>query len=244
VKSNYNLLKSPILFTGSLVLLLLGTVSVDGICANREEVKSLYERGNSLFEEGRYREAADYYEKAIILEKNFSPLYYNLATAQSELGEYEKSIKNYQEYLRLSPKGKGAKQAIAAIKNLESKLKEEASRIGTNSMASQESVATFSPWMTLTQFQDHFDRQLKQGVYGFYPKQLEGREQNGKNEYRGMFVKIPSSSFHFWSHIGLSESEYDRKNNEYKSKGFVSVWHQEFTTSSRQRLHQGTWVRQ
>jgi hypothetical protein len=98
----------------------------------------------------------------------------------------------------------------------------------------------YSPWMSGKEYQEEFDRQNRQG---FYPKQVEGREYNGKIEFRAIFIKYLRGNLSFYTHHGLPETEYDRKNKEYTLKGFTRIWHQEFMASSGQNLHQGTWTR-
>ena len=99
---------------------------------------------------------------------------------------------------------------------------------------------TYSSWMSGKEYQEEFNRQNRQG---FYPKQVEGREYNGNIQFRAIFVKYLRGKFNFYTHHGLPETEYERKNKEYTQKGFSKIWHQEFMTSSGQMIHQGTWVR-
>ncbi|MCP4113650.1 MAG: M23 family metallopeptidase [Desulfobacteraceae bacterium] len=99
----------------------------------------------------------------------------------------------------------------------------------------------YSPWLSGREYQKEFERRSRQR---FYPKQVEGREQNGRLEFRAIFIKYPIGKFGFYTHHGLIGTEYNRKNNEYILKGFTRIWHQEFTRSSGQILYQGTWIKQ
>ena len=112
--------------------------------------------------------------------------------------------------------------------------------VSTVTVERQEAV-TFSSWMSRDDYQKEFDRQLNRK---FYPKQVEGREYRGRIQFRALFIEFPSERFYFYSHHGLSTAVYKKKDREYKSKGFTQIWHQKFTTSSGQTLHQGTWVKE
>jgi len=106
----------------SLPLMLVASAFCPARAAS-EEAGRLYEKGNSLFKQGKYRDAEEYYERAIEQVKDFAPLYYNLAKTQAELGEYEKAMDSYREFLRLRPTGDKAREAEASMRRLESKLK-------------------------------------------------------------------------------------------------------------------------
>lgn len=111
--------------------------------------------------------------------------------------------------------------------------------ISPPSVEPQSEEQEYSRWMSREEYQLEFERQAKQQ---FYPKRLEGREDGGRIEFRALFVKYPSRNFGFYTHHGLSTSEYDRKDKEYTAKGFRRICHQEFVTSSGQVLHQATWI--
>jgi|WetSurMetagenome_2_1015567.scaffolds.fasta_scaffold23147_4 hypothetical protein len=99
----------------------------------------------------------------------------------------------------------------------------------------------YSPWMSLDEYQEEFDRQVKNK---FYPSQVKGRRNNnGELECQALFVKFPPTKFYFYSHCGLSEANYIEKHKEYTSKGFTITWHQELPTPSGEIFHQITWVR-
>ena len=112
--------------------------------------------------------------------------------------------------------------------------------VSTVTVERQEAV-TFSPWMSGDEYQKEFDRQANRK---FYPKQVEGREYRGMIQFRALFIEFPSERFSFFSHHGLSTEVYKKKDKEYISKEFTQIWYQEFTTSSGQTLHQGTWVKE
>ncbi len=85
----------------------------------RELAKEYYLKGNSLFEQEKYWEAAIAYEKAIELEKGFAPLYYNLGVSQLKLGLNNKALNNLKKYLELRPNAKNAADVKRIIRSLE-----------------------------------------------------------------------------------------------------------------------------
>jgi formylglycine-generating enzyme len=117
--------RKPWMTAGCIVALLASCVILSGAGRNtdRKEAERLYQEGNSLFQEGKYKDAARSYEKALEIVDDFAPLYYNLAQAQSNLGQYEQAIKNFRQYIRLRPDGETAKEARDSIAKLEAKTK-------------------------------------------------------------------------------------------------------------------------
>jgi Ca-activated chloride channel homolog len=85
----------------------------------KPEFKNLYNIGNSLYQQGRAKEAAEYYQKSLRHEsesKGKSNAYYNLGNSYFNQKEYEKSIKAYQDALKINPKDKAAKQNLVLAK--------------------------------------------------------------------------------------------------------------------------------
>ena len=85
----------------------------------KPEFKNQYNIANSLFQQGRTKEAAESYEKSLQQSQdnaNKSKAFYNLGNAFFNQKEYDKSIKAYQEALTLNPKDKEAKQNLVLAK--------------------------------------------------------------------------------------------------------------------------------
>jgi tetratricopeptide (TPR) repeat protein len=143
-----------------MALLLLGGLFSHPMDAFANEAKELYEKGNTLFEQRKFREAADYYERAIKFKNNFAPLYYNLAEAQKELGSYSEAIDNYREYLRLSPGTREAKTALSRIQELESKKMDTKS---SNTITEITANQIIGIWLSTD------DRSGFMSLYKFYP---------------------------------------------------------------------------
>ena len=71
-------------------------------------------------------------------------------------------------------------------------------------------------WMTSQQYQEAFDRQVKEGLY---PYRLEGRCESGSEKFRVEWKGFPLGSEGFLSHHDVTREFYERKNQEYTSMG-------------------------
>ena len=71
-------------------------------------------------------------------------------------------------------------------------------------------------WMTSEQYQETFDRQVKDGLY---PNKLEGRCESGREKFRVEWKGFPLGSEGFVSHHGVTREFYERKNQEYTAMG-------------------------
>jgi tetratricopeptide (TPR) repeat protein len=85
---------------------------------SQETAKTCYQKGNEQFEAKNYRYAIYYYQKAIELEENFAPLYYNLAMAQIAEGINKEAINNLKRYLQIRPDGANASEVKQLIRSL------------------------------------------------------------------------------------------------------------------------------
>lgn len=67
------------------------------------EKENFYEMGNLSFDEGDFAAAADYYEKTIEENPDFTNAYYNLAIAQYKIGDPELSIETLSSAIEIAP---------------------------------------------------------------------------------------------------------------------------------------------
>jgi len=74
--------------------------------ATTDEVDSSFQKGNALYETGKYNEALVEYEKIIAIGYESGPLYYNLGNVYFKLGEIGKSILYYERAKKLLPRDK------------------------------------------------------------------------------------------------------------------------------------------
>lgn len=94
-----------------LILMLLCAVSFS-------QNQALFEKGNALYNEGKYAEAIDAY-KAILATKNHSAeLYFNIANAHYKLNDVAPSIYYYEKALQLSPNDADIKNNLAFARNM------------------------------------------------------------------------------------------------------------------------------
>lgn len=96
-----------------LAALLAGSAAFGLILALRgdESASSLFSRGAAAFEEGRYEDAVDFYERALELEPNSSTAYNMLGMAYRFLymqtrdtGYRENELEAFREAVRLDPR--------------------------------------------------------------------------------------------------------------------------------------------
>lgn len=80
--------------------------------------QSLFDQGNTLYNQGKYAEAIEKY-KAILDTKNHSEaLYFNLANAHYKLNNIAPSIYYYEKALQLAPNDPEVKNNLAFAKNM------------------------------------------------------------------------------------------------------------------------------
>ena len=73
--------------------------------------RELWLKGRELMEQGNYREAIEHFEQATEKAPKYNPPYYRLSLCYEQIGETEKALENYREYLRLI-EGKSGKEKI------------------------------------------------------------------------------------------------------------------------------------
>src|SRR5262245_48236979 len=64
------------------------------------EAREYYERGQALYEQGRYREAIEELERAYTLDPGGTILLYNIGLIYEKLGEIDQALDHYRRYLR------------------------------------------------------------------------------------------------------------------------------------------------
>jgi tetratricopeptide (TPR) repeat protein len=68
-----------------------------------EKSMFLLDKGNMFFSKGEYLKAIAYYQKALEVNPEFILCYHNTGVSYFLLGEYNKSIDNFEEIIRNSP---------------------------------------------------------------------------------------------------------------------------------------------
>jgi Ca-activated chloride channel homolog len=80
-----------------------------------EKDNATYNLGNSVYQQGRYDQAIDLYERAAKNAKtndDKADAYYNLGNTQYKKNDYQKAVDNYREGLRLRPQDPDLKQNL------------------------------------------------------------------------------------------------------------------------------------
>lgn len=76
----------------------------------KQDVKSHYERGNSLYAAKNFKGAVESYKQALAIEDAFALLYHNLAMAQLAVGQKKEAAANLESYLERRPDASNAKE--------------------------------------------------------------------------------------------------------------------------------------
>jgi len=96
-----------------------------------------------------------------------------------------------------------------------------------------------SQWMTSAQFQREFDARAQKG---FYPHEVEGECQSDGEKFRAEWKAIPSGAS-FFAHHGMTRQDYERRNQEYPSKGYSLVSVKHFKDCAGIDRYQATWLK-
>jgi CHAT domain-containing protein/tetratricopeptide (TPR) repeat protein len=74
---------------------ILGTAKTTVQGFSSDDAKEWFDRGNSLFEEGRYEEAIESYDRAISIKHDYYEAWYSRGISLDNLGRYEEAIESY-----------------------------------------------------------------------------------------------------------------------------------------------------
>ncbi len=80
--------------------------------------ESLFEQGNSLYNEGKYEDAISKYESILTNGKQSAELYFNMGNAHYKLNHIAPSIYYYEKALQLNPNDKEIKNNIGFARNM------------------------------------------------------------------------------------------------------------------------------
>ena len=62
-----------------------------------------FKEGVTYQNKGKYKEAAEYYQKAVAIDEGYAEAYSNLGYAYRKLGEFDKAIISYKQAIELKP---------------------------------------------------------------------------------------------------------------------------------------------
>ena len=80
--------------------------------------KALFKQANSLYNDGKYAEALDKYEKILDSDKHSAALYFNIANAHYKLNHIAPSIYYYEKASALKPNDKEIENNLAFANNM------------------------------------------------------------------------------------------------------------------------------
>jgi tetratricopeptide (TPR) repeat protein len=106
--------------------------------SNDKEARKLFFQGDRMYEEGKYEEAVEAFEKAYQLSRR-PELLFNLANAYERLGQYEEALRALRDYAPAAPKD-DRERIAARLKTLEERAEERRSRA-----EKEKAVATPAP---------------------------------------------------------------------------------------------------
>ncbi len=73
-----------------------------------DQIKELVRKGQVLLDEGRYEDALDFFEQALLLNQNDPDLWNHKGVALRSLGRYEESMACFNKSLEIEPRDKSA----------------------------------------------------------------------------------------------------------------------------------------
>ena len=97
--------------------------------------------------------------------------------------------------------------------------------------------ASYTGWMTGSQYQAYFDQQVQSGLY---PTRIEGINHFGTPMFRAAFA--PFKGFAWESHHGFGCTDYQAINASLASRGYTQTSLQSYVDTDGTRRYQATWV--
>jgi PEGA domain len=107
-----------------LVALTLSAASAEDDAAATAKAKTLFTNGQKLYKAGKYADAIAKFEEAFKV-KSHPVIYFNIGKCWEQLGDSAKALRNFRDYLRLSPDASDRQQVTDSIANLERRLREK-----------------------------------------------------------------------------------------------------------------------
>jgi Flp pilus assembly protein TadD len=72
------------------------------------QIETLVDKGNRLFEEGKFEEALGFFEQALLLNQNDPELWNHKGVTLRSMGRYDEAIECFNKSLELDPRDKKA----------------------------------------------------------------------------------------------------------------------------------------
>jgi len=114
---------------------------------------TLFSQGNSSYNEGKFQDAINAYERILDAETHSAELYFNLANAYYKLNRIAPSVYYYEKALQLSPKDKNIINNMSFAKNMTIDEIEALPEIGFSKITNQViNKYSFDTWAMLSVF--------------------------------------------------------------------------------------------
>lgn len=68
------------------------------------DVKELVEKGNACMDGGKFDEALEFFENALLIDRSDPDLWNRVGVALRSLGRYEESVRFFDQSLRIDPR--------------------------------------------------------------------------------------------------------------------------------------------
>lgn len=147
--------------------------------------QSGFERGNALYNKGKYSEAASAYEGVLKTKKHSAELYFNLANSYYKLNKVAPSIYNYEKALLLSPNDKEIQNNLKFAQKTAIDDIKEVPNVGFNKMIRDiTSIYQYNTWAWISV---GFAVVFLLFFIGYY---LSGTTSSKRLFFIGMFVAL------------------------------------------------------
>ncbi|CDF81093.1 BatE [Formosa agariphila KMM 3901] len=113
--------------------------------------QSLFEQGNTLYNEGKYAEAIDKYQAILDSNMQSSEVFFNLGNAHYKLNHVGPSIYYFEKALQLAPRDKEIKNNIAYARNMTIDAIDVVPEVGISKLLKNiTNVMSFDGWAITT----------------------------------------------------------------------------------------------
>lgn len=107
------------------------------------------------------------------------------------------------------------------------------------SMSDEKPEKGFTAWLSADAYQALFDRTIKDLKY---PQVVEARNVGGERQFRARFVPNPPGYFYFYTHSGISEEAFNRRDGELRAQGYRLTYRHNLD-DEHGRSVQAVWIR-
>jgi hypothetical protein len=147
--------------------------------------------------------------------------------------------KGEQNY-KLTLSSDGRSMSGFFVGNHDSSVGTEVTMARKNLTDSSPSEGIFTPWRVGKEFGREMDQNWKDG---FYPAIVEGRNHEGRSEFRAVLRLFPKRVWWFYWWYDQRGSSYEEHRNKMTAEGFKEIHVQVFTDREGVRKYQTCWIK-